>query len=207
MTKAYYDNYWRDPEMPRDPLSIIRLSDTRLRLFIQSSNGAVRVLDAGCGNGSCSARLAEAGFQVWGVDISERAIASAKERYPQAIFCCASLEEQLPFQDGAFDAVYAGDVIEHIYDTRRMIAELGRVLKPGGMLFVSTPYHGLLKNLSIALLNFEKHFDPTGAHIRFFTKRSLTRLLLEGGFKIERFLYLGRFWPLWKNMVAIARKP
>ena len=207
MTKSYYDHYWRDPEIPKDPLSAIKLSDARLNLFIQNSDGAVRILDAGCGNGSCTARLAEAGFEVWGVDISERAIEYAKERYPQAVFCCASLEEQLPFEDGTFDAVYAGDVIEHIYDTRRMIAELCRVLRPGGMLFISTPYHGLLKNLSIALLNFEKHFDPTGTHIRFFTKRSLKKLLLEGGFRVECFLYLGRFWPMWKNMVAMARKP
>jgi len=79
-------------------------------------------------------------------------------------------------------------------------------LKPGGILFLTTPYHGLIKNLIVVAAAFERHFDPTGPHIRFFTANSLCRLLVSCGFAIRQISYLGRFWPVWMNMAVCARK-
>lgn len=84
--------------------------------------------------------------------------------------------------------------------------ECHRVLKPPGISFVTTPYHGLIKNLAIAATEFDRHFNPTGPHIRFFTSKSLRELLMRNGFEILLVAYLGRFWPLWMNMVMHGRK-
>jgi hypothetical protein len=81
-----------------------------------------------------------------------------------------------------------------------------RVLTAGGLLFLSTPYHGLVKNFAVALFGFERHFDPVGPHIRFFTRRSLARALADAGLRVEGFRGLGRTWPVWMNMVVWARK-
>jgi 2-polyprenyl-3-methyl-5-hydroxy-6-metoxy-1,4-benzoquinol methylase len=115
-------------------------------------------------------------------------------------------DAELPFPPDSFDAVFCAEVIEHLLDPETMVRECHRVLRPSGIFFVTTPYHGLIKNLVIAAAAFERHFDPTGAHIRFFTSRSLRDLLVRSGFVGERVSYLGRFWPLWMDMVVYARK-
>jgi len=87
-----------------------------------------------------------------------------------------------------------------------MVAECHRVLKTEGTLFITTPYHGLIKNLAIAVHDFERHFDIQGSHIRFFTRKSLLSLLRRNGFIIQKVFFLGRYWPLWMNMAVCALK-
>jgi SAM-dependent methyltransferase len=98
------------------------------------------VLDAGCGVGYGSARLAEVAAQVTGVDVDEETIAYARERYggANAEFCVADLTA-LPLDDDAVDAVCMFEVIEHLPDREAALAEVARVLRDGGMFFVSTP--------------------------------------------------------------------
>ncbi len=119
----------------------------------------------------------------------------------------ASFDAPLPFPDGSFSAIYSGDVVEHVYDVRSMASELARVLEPGGLLFMSTPYHGLLKNVVLSVFAFDRHFDPEGPHVRFFSERTLRNLLSGAGLTVERFEHFGRRWPLWANMAAVARRP
>ncbi len=152
------------------------------------------------------ALLAEAGYQVTGIDISLGALGKARAYSRTASVVAGVIDSSLPFADGSFDAVLSCEVIEHLLDVTRSLAEMNRVLRPGGRLFLSTPYHGLVKNLVLAVHGFEKHFDPDGGHIRFFTPKSLRQLLERSGFKVERILCLGRFWPLWMNMLILAEK-
>jgi len=98
------------------------------------------------------------------------------------------------------------DVIEHLFDTRTIVAEIFRVLKPRGQALISTPYHGVTKNALIAIFRFDRHFDPQGPHIRFFSRRTLTDLLRDAGFRSFAYFHLGRVFPVWKNLVVIARK-
>ena len=178
----------------------------RLQIFRSLVPPSARVLDVGCGRGRCTFALAEAGYQAVGIDVSERAIAEARATVPGAQFLVQNLASPLPFPDAAFDAAFMTDVIEHVFDPRIVVREVFRVLGPRGQFLISTPYHGLVKNVMIALFRFDRHFDPQGPHIRFFSRNSLTNLLLEAGFGSFRYFYLGRVFPVWKNLVVMASK-
>ncbi len=163
-----------------------------------------RVLEVGCGAGFETRRLLEHA-EVIGLDISPLAVAAARQAVPRGRWACGAADVGLPFAHASFEAIYCCEVIEHLLDVRRALEEMRRVLAPGGLLFLSTPYHGMVKNLALALLGFERHFDPVGPHIRFFTVRSLTKLLRESGFRVEGVRCLGRFWPVWMDMVVWAK--
>jgi SAM-dependent methyltransferase len=99
-----------------------------------------RVLDAGCGTGYGSAELAQSATEVTGVDIAADAIEYASTNYPIAGLrfieaSCAAV----PFPAESFDLVVAFEVIEHLADYRAFLNECGRVLKPDGLLIVSSP--------------------------------------------------------------------
>jgi len=80
------------------------------------------------------------------------------------------------------------------------------LLKPGGTLLVSCPYHGLAKDLLISLLWFDRHFAPDHPHIRFYTLRSLQRVLADHAFVLEAVHRLGWFWPVYRTLFVSARK-
>jgi SAM-dependent methyltransferase len=90
-----------------------------------------------------------------------------------------------PLEDASFDVVWAGEVIEHVADTAGWLSEVRRVLRPRGRLLLSTPDHGPLSILRMALWPpaFEAHFDPLADHLRFYTRGLLWGLLHEFGFE------------------------
>lgn len=96
----------------------------------------VRVLDAGCGSGYGSAKLAESAREVLGIDISSEAIDYARQHYPNVRFEQASCTA-LP--GGPFDLITAFEVIEHLEDWPTFLNEASRVLSPTGLFLVSTP--------------------------------------------------------------------
>jgi SAM-dependent methyltransferase len=99
-----------------------------------------KVIDLGCGSGYGSAELAKKAESVVGVDLSEQAIAEAREQYPLANlqFQVGSLD-QLPFADASFQLGVCFEVIEHLQEYRKLLSEARRVLAPGGQLVISTP--------------------------------------------------------------------
>lgn len=98
------------------------------------------VLDAGCGVGYGSHFLGGVAREVMGVDLSEEAIAYARERYGTETVEFRVMDlAALDLPDGGFDAVCAFEVIEHVPDAEAVLAELARVLRDGGTLVVSTP--------------------------------------------------------------------
>ena len=173
--------------------------------------GAKRVLDAGCGNGNMAARLAAAGFDVTGFDTSPSGIAHARSAFSGARFEVASGYDDLRERFGGdYDACVCIEVVEHLYEPRAFAARVFDVLRPGGLLIVTTPYHGYLKNVVLALSGkLDAHFTALwdGGHIKFWSRATLTRLLLERGFEDVRFSGAGRLPLLWKSMVLTARKP
>jgi 2-polyprenyl-3-methyl-5-hydroxy-6-metoxy-1,4-benzoquinol methylase len=204
--RRYYEDYWERPEPPPldDPLAPRRLDLVRRLL---RKDGARRVLDAGAGAGDLVAALVEDGYEAVGLDVSDRAVALAGKRHPGGTFIRHSVEElPWPVEAGSFDAVVALEVIEHLLLPRRLLEGAHAALRPGGRFVVSTPYHGLAKNLVLAAVRFERHFAVEGDHIRFFSDASLRRLATDTGFEVERVAHLGRAWPLWANSLASMRR-
>jgi ubiquinone/menaquinone biosynthesis C-methylase UbiE len=93
-------------------------------------------------------------------------------------------DEPLPFDDGSFDLVLCAEILEHVRDVQLLLSEARRVLRPGGTLAVTTPANGRRTALRLLVRGWESEFDPLSPHLRFFTKRSLARLLDELGFDV-----------------------
>ena len=170
-----------------------------------------RVLDLGCGNGALCGRLSQAGFHVSGVDVSEEGIRQARLAWPSVRFETLGVYDEPPadFLE-AFDVVISTEVVEHLYAPRAFPKLISRVLKPGGLAMVTTPYHGYWKNLAIALTGkWDRHHDVfwDHGHIKFWSRATLTKLFEDEGFAFESFEGLGRFPFLWMTMLMCFTKP
>ena len=170
--RAYYEELWeRLPQDLRPPHL-----DLRIRFLRDHVRGGDRALDNGCGDGRFTGLLAEAGAEPTGVDVAEAALRRARAAHPGIRFVRTPLEGPLPFDDGAFDLVWASEVIEHVPDTARWLSEIRRVLRPGGRLLLTTPNH---PRLAILLGGLERYADPLSDHLHLYTRRSLRQLLEE----------------------------
>lgn len=192
------------------------LSSTRLAPIVDQALSRLpkgsRVLDIGCGRGDQALRIARQGFDVCGIEPSPSGVEIARRKCPDARIevdvADAKLLERLACDP--FDAVVSTEVCEHVYDPFEWADACYETLKPGGMLVVSTPFHGYFKNLVISLKNgWDLHWSPlyVGGHIKFFSTKTLSDLLERTGFVDLEFRYTGRFAPLWMSMVCIARRP
>ena len=202
---AFYERYWFGK--PDGKLDDFTRKWPVLRHLIPRESGVV-MLDYGCGDGEIikELRAINAGARYIGVDISKTALAKAQASLPDAVFYQVGDGERVPIPAASVDFIFCSEVIEHLFDVQGFINEMHRVLVPGGQLVLTTPYHGWLKNLAVITFNFDRHFDPTRGHVRFFSRASLTRCLQAGGFRVDRVSGIGRRWPLWKSMFVVARK-
>jgi 2-polyprenyl-3-methyl-5-hydroxy-6-metoxy-1,4-benzoquinol methylase len=167
------------------------------------------VFDLGCGNGSFASLLADH-FDVTGIDYSKTGIQAAKVNFPNVKLEEGSAYDDLSARYGQFDAVISLEVVEHLFDPRLYAKRVFELVKPGGVAIISTPYHGYLKNLALAITGkMDKHFTALwdGGHIKFFSFDTLGTLLAEAGFKDVGFTRVGRVPVIAKSMIAIAFKP
>jgi SAM-dependent methyltransferase len=176
-----------------------------LRAHTSTARG--RLLDVGCGYGlflrwiDDALDLSARDWRLTGVDYSEFTVETAS-RFPYEFARC-NLEEGIPFEDGAFDVVYAGEVIEHLYNPDHLLEECRRVLRPGGRLVLSTPnlqawYNRILFPLGLQPLFYESSTKSTAVgagplkrlkkgtvpvgHIRLMTRPALRDLLRQERF-------------------------
>ena len=178
---SYLDDVWAAvPEGAEPELFAVR----RDFLLAHLPDGA-RVLDVGCGEGAFSAAMAERGARPVAVDVADEPLRRLRARFPQLDDVRrATAGAPLPLRDGEVDAVWAGEVVEHVVDVGAFCGELRRVLKPGGPLVLTTPDHprSLLLRLALRPERFDEHFSPYADHLRFFTVRTLKRVLGDAGF-------------------------
>jgi ubiquinone/menaquinone biosynthesis C-methylase UbiE len=173
--RDYYEELWqRLPDQVEPPDW-----ELRRRFLSRELHAGDRVLDLGCGQGDFTRVVGEAGAEVVGADVAEAALARARARHRGVEFVLVAVDGPLPFPDGAFDLVWASEVIEHIADTARWLSEVRRVLTPGGRLLMTTPSHGRLRLL---VGGVERFSEPLGDHLHLYTERSLRRVLDEFGF-------------------------
>jgi SAM-dependent methyltransferase len=97
-----------------------------------------RILEVGCGLGHLLTRFTDR-YEVFGTDINIWALSQARNNVPQGHFLCMSADELGAFKDNIFQVVVAKHVVEHLHYPERAIAEMSRVLVPGGLLLLATP--------------------------------------------------------------------
>jgi SAM-dependent methyltransferase len=144
-----------------------------LDLFLSARPGP-DVLDAGAGQGTLSAKLAELGFDVTSADASPAAVAVLEQRLRGEVV--RADVTSLPFEDQRFDAVVLGEVLEHIEDDLGALREVARVLRTDGVLALSVPANPKLFGPS----------DVWAGHVRRYTRPELIDACTAAGFTVER---------------------
>lgn len=125
-----------DTDLLNEHLSRYRFA----RNFAAAMRRPLRILDAGCGLGYGTAEVVGEGDSIIGTDISPEALIEARRRYGKTnVRFLAGSCEALPLADAGFDLVTAFEVIEHLDHWEKLVSEANRVLKPAGVLLVSTP--------------------------------------------------------------------
>jgi ubiquinone/menaquinone biosynthesis C-methylase UbiE len=178
----------------------------RLAFLLERLPPGARVLDVGCGEGDFTAALLRAGREAVGIDVAQEPLRRARE--PGLDLRVVPAAGEWPLPDASFDAVWAGETIEHVLDTEGWLSEVRRVLRSGGPLVLSTPAHGPLTRLALALSGraFTAHFDPRSDHLRFYTRRSLVALLEDFGFEGIETRGLGGVPAARRTLLAAARR-
>lgn len=173
--------------------------------FAEALTGGGSIVDLGCGNGSLTAALIDhLGQPITGVDGSVSGIEQARRTHPSAAFEVVDLLAPLPQHlRGRFDVAMSSEVVEHLLLPRELFH---RATESGASTFVvSTPYHGYVKNLALALTGkFDQHWNPLMdfGHVKFFSPDTLSRLGADCGWAVRDIRRLGRIGPLAKSMLA-----
>ncbi len=154
------------------------------------------IIEVGCGDASFTRDLAQYSTSVTAIDISASQIAENSRALPRIKFVQHDVAEPFPFPDDAFEVVWCSEVLEHLFNPVFAVEEMHRVLRPGGRLLVTVPYHGRFKDILIALFKWDEHFSPTNPHIRFYTRRTLGRMVANAGFQSVRTRTCGMGIPL-----------
>ena len=174
MASDYDDELWSAvPEEPGPPPG-------HLVRFVRTLPPTGEALDLGAGDGRLSAELRADRLTI--ADVSSVALGRARRRLPAARAVELSPDGPLPLPDGSFDLVLSAETIEHVRDVQRFLSEARRVLRPGGILALTTPAHGRATALRALVLGIERVIDPLSPHLRHFSRRSLATLLEETGF-------------------------
>jgi len=200
----FYENYWGGNV---GYLGDFNLKWPKLKKLIPLEDN-ITIIDFGCGNGKILEEIKKINFKarLIGLDVSETALEQARKNLPEVKFYKINDGEKIPLKSEIADFIFSSEVIEHIYDTENAFSEMARILRPGGKILLTTPYHGLIKNLLITIFAFNKHFNPVGPHIRFFTKKTLLNLLIKNNLKPIKIGYYGRFWPISHSIYVLAQK-
>jgi SAM-dependent methyltransferase len=181
--KDYYEKYWAAgrAQYSGDNQGYAANFRTWMRSQLRDLASDAAILEVGCGDGSFTRSLAECSTRVTAVDISASQVERNARAHPEIRFIQHDIAQSFPFANEAFDAIWCSEVLEHLFDPGFALREMQRVLARGGRLLVTVPYHGLFKDVLIALFKWDEHFSPTNPHIRFFTRKTLSQLAASTG--------------------------
>ena len=141
------------------------------------------LLDIGCSVGNLMLIAKDKYEKIYGIDISEVALSKAKKLGYKTKK--VDLErDKIPFENDFFDCVVCLEVIEHVMDPEKLLLEIKRVMKRGGIAIISTPNIRFLKNVYDLAVRGTFMDRMWAGHIRFFTYRDMIKLAKSCGFKI-----------------------
>jgi SAM-dependent methyltransferase len=148
------------------------------RLFQRYIPQASRVLDAGCGRSLFTEIRPRWPFMLVAADVEHELLRERRAEFPHVHWAVAGAAP-LPFRNGCFHAVFAGELIEHLLDPRQGLAEFDRVLAPGGVLILTTPNRRRLANL---VDGSDRPYSPD--HLSELSYDEVDALLREHGFTV-----------------------
>jgi SAM-dependent methyltransferase len=212
--KEYYNNYWMAEGGGHSGGQAGYAKNFRLWMAenLRELSKTAPILEVGCGDASFTKELCRFSEHVSAIDISSEQIAVNQRNYPGVSFQVHDMSAPLPFATNHFQVIWCSEVLEHLFDPAFALREMHRVLKAGGIVLLTVPYHGLFKNVCIALFKWNHHFDPEYPHIRFFTADTLRKLCEKAGFAEMHLKTCGmnkplRDWLIPTNLLLRAAKP
>jgi len=194
-------DFYELPGVPTDagPFRVQRMLHL-LAGVLRGARQSMRIVDVGCGDGEATRRIADlaasmsAGHEVAGSDWAWGPLRRARER-DLTVFRGSLESPGLPLATGSVDVVVLNEVIEHLVDTDAAVAELYRVLRPGGYLLLSTPNLAAWFNRGALLFGIQPIFSEVSlrrvvgrpgsvvaGHLHLFTRRAMAEFLVANGF-------------------------
>lgn len=221
---GFYDGYWKKDDGGWSPVGVTLDPHERslLERFVPKGG---RVLDYGCGDGShLGPYILSSNRTYVGADISLEAVNLCRRKGLEASQFDAS--NPLPWTEAAFDSVVSFEVLEHLFRPDAAVQEIHRVLRKGGTFVGSVPNAAHIGTRALLVLG---RVNPGGSpetslrkpwadpHIRFFTVRTLSAMLVEAGFanvRVHGAKFTARELPLlyrvrgsWRRIIEVASSP
>jgi 2-polyprenyl-3-methyl-5-hydroxy-6-metoxy-1,4-benzoquinol methylase len=163
-----------------------KVAGRRLRSIarlLEKSPADIRLVDIGCSRGQFVDFASQAGFTAEGVEPAPDIAAAARQ---SGLNVRAGLLEEQQYPDATFDAASLFEVVEHLREPAPLLRECRRILKPGGILVISTGNAASWTVGSMGARWDYFHIEKDGGHISFFNPQSITALAHAGGFDIAR---------------------
>ena len=185
--------------------------DDIMKIFSNKEYQKLNHLDLGCGNGFITKIINKFFKKTTAIDISAEGIKFAtKGNYNKnKISFLNTSPEKLIKKKRKYDVITTIEVIEHQYDPFKFMQNLEKLSKRGGYVLITTPYHGYIKNLVMSTLGLmDNHFTAlwTHGHIKFFSIKTLKKLISNYKFEITSISFSGRFYPISSSMIFLLKR-
>jgi len=184
-SKDLYEKIWVDRISQKEKL----LANRHIEALKEISTGD-NFLDIGCGSGLLSSIVKKKFRYIYGLDGSLTALKKMRNERIGTPILSDFDSGSLPIADKAIDLVTCLDVIEHVYDPKKLIEEIYRVLKIGGVLILTTPNIRFIDHIRSIIINgqfpmtSQDKFGYDGGHIHYFTFKDIRILLEKSGFHV-----------------------
>ena len=178
-SETYYGNYYEHPFSEEPPIVAQRLRE----IMAEFSKYRLRnhLLDVGCGAGLLLQIARENGWNAHGLDVSE---SSVKHVRTLGLEVFQGELNQAGFETERFDVITAVEFVEHLVDPMTVVSEVHRVLRPGGLFWLTTPHAG---SLTARLKGLSWRSISPPEHLQLFSIEGMRKLLLRAGFRDVHF--------------------